>query len=152
VGYAGRVRIFLGTLILVTLGCASRDRKGDETEIRGILDAQRDAWNRGDLEAFLGGYWRSGETVFAGGDQVFRGFEAMAERYRKTYPTRDSMGTLSFSHLAFEELAPDRAVVTGSWELSLANPDRQRGGVFTLLWRRLPEGWRIVHDHTSSRP
>jgi beta-aspartyl-peptidase (threonine type) len=146
------MRALFGILVLVTGGCASRDRSREEAEIKAVLGAQRDAWNRGDLEAFLEGYWRSDETVFAGGDHVYRGFQAMADRYRKAYPTREKMGTLSFSSLAFEELEGDRAVVTGSWELTLADGDAKPGGVFTLLVRRFPDGWKIVHDHTSTRP
>lgn len=123
-----------------------------KSEILAVLTAQAEAWNRGDLDAFLTGYWKSEETVFAGGDKVHRGFDAMAARYRSSYPTREKMGQLAFSNVAFEQLDADRAVVTGSWELTLAGSDKKPGGVFTLLWRRFPDGWKIVHDHTSSRP
>jgi beta-aspartyl-peptidase (threonine type) len=115
-------------------------------DILAALQAQVDAWNRGDLEAFADGYWRSDRTVFASGDQVHRGFAAMLQRYREAYPTREKMGTLAFSEIQFEDLSPDRAVMTGSWRLS----DGARG-VFTLIWRRFPDGWKIVHDHTSRK-
>jgi beta-aspartyl-peptidase (threonine type) len=134
----------------MTLGCAGQAPADARAEILGVLRAQAEAWNRGDLESFLTGYWRSEQTVFAGGDQVHRGFDAMAARYRTSYPTREAMGRLEFSTLTFEQLEADRAVVTGSWALQLADPEKKPHGVFTLVWRRLPEGWKIVHDHTSS--
>jgi L-asparaginase / beta-aspartyl-peptidase len=133
-------------------GCATASSESGRPRILAVLAAQADAWNAGDLDAFLTGYWNSDRTVFAGGGTVHRGFQAMAERYRTTYATREKMGRLSFSNLVFEQLEEDRAVVTGSWELEIAGAEKRPGGVFTLLWRRFADGWKIVHDHTSSRP
>ena len=144
-------RSLLAAVLLLLAGCAAPDPAPDRAAIAGVLAAQADAWNRGDLDAFLRGYWNSEHTVFAGGDTVHHGFEAMARRYREAYPTKEKMGTLSFSNLTFESLEPDRAVVTGSWALELAGSDERPGGVFTLLWRRFPDGWKIVHDHTSRK-
>lgn len=136
-------------LIVLTLltGCAGPDPQPD---IEAVLHAQVEAWNRGDIEGFLEGYWHSPDTVFASGDRVTRGFDEMASRYREHYPNREAMGALAFSELAFEQVTDDRAVVTGRWELQAADGEIP-GGVFTLILRRFPEGWRIVHDHTSSR-
>lgn len=142
-------------LVLVFLaasGCATPTPERDRREILQVLDAQAAAWNRGDLDAFLTGYRRSERTVFAGGGSVHRGFDAMAKRYRETYATREKMGRLTFANLAFEQLEGDRAVVTGSWDLEVAGSEKRPGGVFTLIWQRFDEGWKIVHDHTSSRP
>jgi len=139
-------------VLLLVAGCAGPDGARDRSDILAVLNAQADAWNRGDLDAFVTGYHRSEETVFAGGDQVHRGFDAMVRRYRQAYPTREKMGRLTFSKIVFEQLDRERAVMTGSWELELAGSDKRPGGVFTLIWRRFDEGWRIVHDHTSSRP
>lgn len=139
------------SLLVVAAGCAVPTAEADRTAILAVLSAQAEAWNRGDLDRFLEGYSRSDRTVFAGGDQVHRGFDAMAARYRKTYGSREKMGRLAFSNLAFESVEGDRAVITGSWELEVAGQEKRPGGVFTLIFRRLPEGWRIVHDHTSSR-
>lgn len=145
-------RLLWGLAAIVLAGCAVADPGRDRDALFAVLHAQAEAWNRGDLDAFLTGYERSDRTVFAGGDKVHRGFEAMAERYRTAYPTREKMGRLAFSNLAVEQLEDNRAVVTGSWELEIAGQEKRPGGVFTLLWHRLPEGWKIVHDHTSSRP
>ena len=139
-------------LLLPLAGCATADPARDRAEILAVLNAQADAWNRGDLDAFVTGYRRSEETVFAGGDKVHRGFDAMVRRYRDAYPTREKMGRLTFSRIAFEQQDSDHAVMTGSWELDLAGADKRPGGVFTLIWRKFAEGWKIVHDHTSSRP
>ena len=142
----------LVVLFLAAAGCSTSSPVRDRLEIQAVLEAQADAWNRGDLDAFVDGYRRSEETVFAGGDKVHRGFDAMVRRYHETYPTREKMGKLTFSRVTFEQQDADRAVVTGSWELELAGTDKRPGGVFTLIWKKFGEGWKIVHDHTSSRP
>ena len=139
-------------LLLAAAGCATPDGARDRSDILAVLQSQADAWNRGDLDAFVDGYHRSEQTVFAGGDKVHRGFDAMVRRYREAYPTREKMGRLTFSRIAFEQLEADRAVMTGAWELELAGTDKRPGGVFTLIWRKFDHGWKIVHDHTSSRP
>ena len=142
--------VWLRTLPLIFLvGCTTVESTTEESRVLKVLADQAEAWNRGDLEAFLEGYWRSDGTVFAGGGDIHRGFEAMAARYRKSYNTPEKMGKLTFANLTFESIGRDRAVVTGSWELQRAAD--KPGGVFTLIFRKFPEGWRIVHDHTSSR-
>jgi len=120
-----------------------------EQAIRGVLDAQVAAWNRGDIEAFMAGYWQSPELSFFSGSERTQGWEATLERYRKRYQSEgQEMGRLTFSELRVDVLGPDSAFVRGRWQL-VRSKDRP-GGLFTLLFRRFPEGWRIVHDHTSS--
>lgn len=144
------MRVMRVALSLVLLaGCATADFAPEQSKILKVLSDQADAWNRGDLERFFDGYWRSDQIVFAGGGDIHRGFDAMAARYRKAYATPEKMGKLTFANLKFESIERDRAVVTGSWELERATD--KPGGVFTLILRQFPEGWRIVHDHTSSR-
>jgi len=121
-----------------------------EAAIRAVLDEQVMAWNRGDLDGFMAGYWKSDRTVFAGSSGVFRGWQNLLDRYRRGYPDRQAMGRLEFSELEITVLAPDAAVVLGRWQLERA-ADRP-GGLFTLVARKLPEGWRIIHDHTSAFP
>jgi uncharacterized protein (TIGR02246 family) len=117
-------------------------------EIRAVLRAQQDAWNRGDIDGFMNGYARSVSTVFVSEDTVERGWETVRDRYRKKYSDRAKMGTLKFSDLEITLLSPDSAVVLGRWTLQRAND--QPHGRFTLILKRLPEGWRIVQDHTSA--
>ena len=120
------------------------------TEIRSVLQAQQDAWNRGDIDGFMNGYARSASTVFISEDTVRRGWETVRDRYREKYSNRSKMGTLAFSDLEITLLSSDSAVASGSWKLNRAND--QPHGQFTLILKRLPEGWRIVHDHTSAAP
>lgn len=119
-------------------------------EIRAVLDRQVADWNRGDLEAFLAGYWKSDRVVFQSGGERHDGWDAMAERYRRRYQAEGkAMGRLSFSRLEIEPLGPDAAFVRGGWRLSMPHGSRP-GGLFTLVFRKFPEGWKIIHDHTSS--
>ena len=118
------------------------------SEIRNVLKSQQDAWNRGDIDAFMNGYWRSEDTVFVSGDEVTRGWQRVLDHYKKKYSDRAKMGTLTFSDLEITPLSNDSAVVLGSWELKRASDNPH--GRFTLIFRRFPEGWKIVHDHTSA--
>jgi uncharacterized protein (TIGR02246 family) len=122
----------------------------DRAAITGVLRAQQGAWNRGDVEAFLQGYWRSPELTFSGTGGIARGWDAVLARYKEHYPDRSAMGKLEFSDLEFRFLGPDAALILGHWHL-----ERQKGnvgGVFSLVFERFPEGWRIIHDHTSEVP
>lgn len=118
--------------------------------VRELLEMQAEAWNRGDLEGFLAGYWNSPHLTFAGAGGVTRGWAAVSERYRRNYSGRAAMGRLTFSDLEISVLGPAAVVVLGRWQLDRAE-DRP-AGVFTLIVRKFPEGWRIVHDHTSAFP
>ena len=119
-----------------------------ETAIRAVIEAQRDAWNRGDIAGYMDGYARSADTVFISGDSVTHGWQTVLERYRKGYDTREKMGVLTFSDLEFNQMSRDAVAVSGRWHLQRASD--QPHGRFTLLFRRTKAGWRIVHDHTSS--
>jgi len=115
-------------------------------EIRKVMDDQAAAWNRGDLEAFMKGYWNSEKLVFVG-SEVTRGWQPTLDRYKTAYGTREKMGTLTFSDLEITLLSNDAAVVLGSWSLARATDNPH--GKFTLVFRKFKEGWRIVMDHTS---
>jgi uncharacterized protein (TIGR02246 family) len=116
--------------------------------VRAVLEAQRDAWNRGDIEEYMDGYARSADTVFVSGDNVMHGWQSVLERYKKSYGSREKMGTLTFTDLEIKVLSNDAAVCLGRWHLQRANDEPH--GRFTLILRRTKNGWRIVHDHTSS--
>jgi uncharacterized protein (TIGR02246 family) len=123
--------------------------RSEEAAIKKLLDTQQDAWNRGDVNAFLEGYWRSPELTFSGSNGIARGFDAVRMRYRKNYPDRAAMGKLDFSALEIRLLGADAALVLGHWHLSRAQGDI--GGVFSLVLQHFPnQGWRIIHDHTST--
>jgi uncharacterized protein (TIGR02246 family) len=120
----------------------------DRNAINAVLKAQQAAWNRGDVDAFLTGYWQSPELTFSGTNGVSRGWDGVLARYKKNYPNREAMGELDFSDLEFRFLGPDAALVLGKWHLKREMGDI--GGVFSLVWQKFPEGWKIIHDHTST--
>ncbi len=116
--------------------------------VRAVLDAQRDAWNRGDVDGYMDGYARSKDTVFVSGDNVTRGWQTVLDRYKKNYNSRAKMGTLTFSDLEITPVGNDAAIVLGRWQLQRATDEPH--GRFTLIFRRTRQGWKIVHDHTSA--
>lgn len=120
----------------------------DDAKIRAVMSAQAAAWNRGDIDAFMNGYARSDATEFIAGDKLTRGWQTVRDRYKKKYDSREKMGTLFFSELKITRLGSDAALVIGRWRL-VRKSDKPHGR-FTLLFRRTPDGWRIVHDHTSA--
>jgi ketosteroid isomerase-like protein len=120
-----------------------------EQAIRAVLATQQAAWNRGDIPAFLQGYWNSPDLTFAGNEGIVRGYDGLLARYQKDYPDRQAMGELDFSELETRPLGPDAALVLGRWHLRRDTGDV--GGVFSLVFERFPIGWRIIHDHTSAQ-
>jgi len=126
---------------------APDERASDRAAITKILDAQQNDWNQGNVDEFLEGYWHSPDLTFSGSGGIARGWDGVLARYKKNYPDRAAMGQLDFSGLEFHFLGRDAALVLGHWHLSRAQDDI--GGVFSLVWQRFPEGWRIIHDHTS---
>jgi ketosteroid isomerase-like protein len=139
------------SILMARFVCAAAEQSSNSAaEIQSVLSAQQDAWNRGDIDAFMNGYARSASTVFISEDEVRRGWETVRDRYRVKYSDRAKMGALSFSDIEVTMLSPDAAVVLGRWRLKRANDEPH--GRFTLIFKRLPEGWRIVHDHTSAGP
>jgi beta-aspartyl-peptidase (threonine type) len=147
-----RVIVTIAITGLVTAGLSGATESSppsskDEAEIRAVLSAQVAAWNRGDIDGFMSGYARSSATEFIAGDKLTHGWQTVRDRYRKKYDSRDKMGTLTFSELKITRLSGESALVIGRWRL-VRQQDKPQGR-FTLLLRRTPEGWRIVHDHTS---
>jgi len=121
----------------------------DRAAIGAVLKAQQAAWNRGDVDSFLVGYWQSPELTFSGSSGVSRGWDGVLARYKKNYPDRAAMGELDFSDLEFRFLESDAALVLGKWHLRRETAG-DLGGVFTLVWQKFPRGWKIIHDHTST--
>ncbi len=127
-------------------GQDARERSLIEKKVSAVMDEQAAAWNRGDIDGFMNGYWNSDRLVFVS-SRVTRGWQSTLDNYKKSYPNRAAMGTLTFSDLEITVLSKDAAVVLGSW--SLQREKDKPGGKFTLIFRKFKEGWRIVHDHTS---
>jgi uncharacterized protein (TIGR02246 family) len=138
----------LAVLLSIALLPAQAAQSEAEAQIRSVLNAQTAAWNRGDLDAFMETYWKSAKTVFAGSSGVFRGWQAVLDRYKRAYPSRAAMGTVAFTSLEVTQLAPDAALAIGHWHLKRSSDNL--GGVFTLVLRKFPNGWKIILDHTSA--
>ena len=119
-----------------------------EPAVRAVLAEQQAAWNRGDVNRFMQGYWNSPDLTFAGRSGITRGWQPVLERYRRKYPDTAAMGRLDFTILEIHALGNDAVLALGKWHLKRANDEP--AGVFTLVFQRFPEGWRIVHDHTSA--
>ena len=117
-------------------------------QIQLILQTQADAWNRGDIDAFMQTYAQVDDLRFASGGSVTYGWKPTLARYQQRYPDRAAMGTLTFSELTVTELSADAALLFGHWQLTRAHDAPH--GLFTLLVRRTPAGWKIFADHTSS--
>jgi len=123
-------------------------RADDAADIRKVLDEQVAAWNKGDLVEFMKGYWNSKDLTFVSGKDVTRGWQETLDRYKKRYQAEGKeMGKLAFSDLEVRVLAPGIALVTGKFELTFSK--ETLSGRYSLIMKKLDDGWRIVHDHTS---
>lgn len=134
-------------------GCLSSDVskekiKKAEKDIHNCLAKQQKAWNTGDIDGFMKYYWKSDSLKFVSKKGISYGWEKVLQNYKKGYPTAEKMGQLEFKVQSFKVLSEDHALLIGSWDLSY--PDQPNmGGYFSLIWKKQPEGWRIIIDHTS---
>ncbi len=124
------------------------DHEGIEREVRLVLERQAEAWNAGDLPAFVSDYLDAPRLRFVSGGSALYGADDLLARYQQNYPDRAAMGTLRFSDLDVRVLSPDFAFVFGRYNLTRENDAPT--GLFTLLVERTAEGWRVSHDHTSA--
>ncbi|UWZ85959.1 YybH family protein [Occallatibacter riparius] len=134
---------------------AAQEASNDDAKIRAAIKAQTEAWNRGDVEGFMKSYEDSTETTFIG-KTVNKGYKPILERYKQGYATREQMGTLTFSDIDVRLLPngcgrTEIALVTGKFHLerTTQNNDTKDNGIFSLVWRKGKDGWKIILDHTS---
>ncbi len=150
--------IMLATAILVLQACAPQTKVHTPEEpeavsleaITTLLDTQEDAWNAGDIHAFMDGYWKSDSLRFASGGTVRRGWQATLDRYLATYPDKATMGHLTFEDLEMRRLSTEWATVFGRFRLKREAPLDALTGLFTLLFERRNGEWIIISDHTSA--
>lgn len=137
-------------LIAATAAFAQSDKQKTKimSEIEKVLNDQVAAWNEGDIEGFMDGYWKSEEMRFVSGNSISMGWQAALDRYKRSYDTKEKMGTLIFSDSIVTVLDKNNAYVFGRWTLKRTNDEPT--GLFTLVFRRTGDGWKIIHDHTSS--
>jgi ketosteroid isomerase-like protein len=141
----GLMALFAVALLSVQLKAADNSKSAVEQ----VLHTQQDAWNHHDLDAFMSGYWHSPELTFFSGAKESHGWQAAMDRYKATYGSPGhEMGKLDFSDLRVEMLGPKSAFVRGAWHLTMSD-GKTPHGIFTLVFRKFPDGWKIIHDHTS---
>jgi ketosteroid isomerase-like protein len=142
--------LLIGVIAALTVPSSGQDA-GDaaRTAIRKVIEEQQAAWNRQDLPGFMAGYWHSPELTFFSGAHESKGWQAALDRYRKNYQgAGHEMGKLEFANLRIEMLGPEAAFVRGEFHLKMSD-GKTPNGLFTLVFRKLPEGWKIVHDHSA---
>ncbi|MEP6901556.1 MAG: DUF4440 domain-containing protein [Actinomycetota bacterium] len=145
------MKMILLTMLLILGGMSvtfaqTKDEK-IKGEIRKVMDEQVAAWNKGDIEGFMKGYWNSPQMTFVSGNNVTKGWQPTLERYKKSYATRAIMGVLSFTDLEITVTGKESAVVLGHF--TLVREKDKPTGVFTLNFRKFKDGWKIILDHTS---
>ena len=151
-----RIAILAAVAVTICLALTSRSSiaspadSSEESQIRAVLDTQAAAWNRGDIDTFMSSYWKSEQTEFLGANGIAHGWQAVLDRYHRSYPDRKTMGTVSFSDLEIHLTCADAAYVVGKFHL--VRESDQPSGVFSLDFRKFSEGWRIVLDHTTAFP
>lgn len=142
--------VFLLIAVFAAAQISQKNAAPDDNAVEHVLHTQQDAWNHHDLDGFMAGYWNSAELTFFSGAKQTAGWQATLDRYRTTYASPGhEMGMLKFSGLRIEMIGPDAAFVRGAWHLTMSD-GKTPHGLFTLVFRKFPEGWKIVHDHTSA--
>ena len=138
---------YIFIFFLASSALLSQAQSADEKSIRDILSDQTEAWNKGNLEDFMAGYWKSDSLLFIGKSGVNNGWQKTLENYQKGYPDTTAMGKLNFDLLELRQLSPEYFFVVGKWHLqrSIGNI----GGHFSLLFNKINGKWKIVADHSS---
>jgi ketosteroid isomerase-like protein len=134
-------------LVLIALVSCKTDRSFDVETINGVLEGQARAWNSGNLEGYMTGYWMSDSLVFSGGKTISMGWHSALDRYKASYPTQEAMGNLNFSDLNLKFTSKSSAFSTGQWMLYRSSDTLS--GRFTLVWQKKNGAWVIIADHSS---
>ena len=134
-------------LFLLFLSLTSLGQSNDEKEVRKILNTQNEAWNRGDVESFMVGYWENDSLMFIGSSGITYGYQNTLANYKKRYPDKDAMGGLTFTLIQVKTLSSEYIHVTGKWHLKRSIGDV--GGHFSLVFRKIANKWLIISDHSS---
>lgn len=137
----------LGIVCLLSSCSSSLEEQINEEEIKLAIREQQDAWNDGDVVAFMSWYKKDPEISFATKKGVVRGYDQLLNRYLKSYPNQEKMGRLEFEILEYIPAGDSHAVLVGKW--TLYRKTDKPNGYFSLLWERTDSGWKIIHDHTS---
>jgi ketosteroid isomerase-like protein len=121
--------------------------KAQQKEIKQVLINQINAWNHGDLQGYMQGYWKNDSLVFVGSRGLTYGWQNTLDNYKKSYPTTEKMGILEFSDLQVKRLNKKSALVYGKWKL--IRKEDTPGGIFSLVFQKINQEWKIISDHTQ---
>ena len=140
-------RILSFFIVSMLIAGSIQGQSKDEKAILKLLSEQDAAWNSGDLEGFMKGYWKSDSLMFIGKSGITYGWQKTLDNYKKGYPDTAAMGKLNFEYIEMKQLSANYFFVVGKWHLTrtIGNLD----GVFTLLLRKINNVWVIVKDHSS---
>ena len=140
------MKILSAVLLLFVTSCIAAQSK-DETAIRQLLDQQTAAWNRGDIETFMKGYWENDSLMFVGKSGVTYGWINTLNNYKKGYPDTAAMGKLTFTLIKVKRLSKKYYFIVGKWYLTRSIGDV--GGHYNLLFEKINGRWVIIADHSS---
>lgn len=138
---------FPAALLLLAIFISAKAQNKDEQAIRTLLSAQVTEWNKGNITGYMKGYWENDSLVFIGKNGPTYGYDATLQRYKKSYPDAETMGTLTSTILSMKKLSTDYYFVTGKWHLARKQGDLS--GSYTLLLQRINSEWVIINDHSS---
>jgi len=144
------IALILGSFAALAMSALPQSgAEAGSSAIRKVIEEQQQAWNHHDLEAFMVGYWNSPDLTFFSGGHESKGWQAALDRYKITYQgAGHEMGKLEFANLRIEMLGPEAAFVRGEFHLTMSD-GKTPHGLFTLIFRKFPDGWKIVHDHSA---
>ncbi|WP_443944787.1 YybH family protein [Pedobacter sp. AW1-32] len=139
-------KLFIIVLMFIGFAAKAQSPK-DKQAILDVLESQRLAWNKGDVETFMDGYIKSDSLLFVGQNGPTYGWQKTLDNYKKTYPDKAAMGILTFGIKKVEFLSKDVAFVLGSWNLKRAKDEPK--GYYTLLFKKINGEWKVAVDHSS---
>ena len=134
-------------IIFMLFAGSMQAQSKDQKAIVKLLSEQDSAWNRGDLENFMKGYWKSDSLMFIGKSGITYGWQKTLDNYKKGYPDTTAMGKLDFEYIEMKRLSDSYFFVVGKWHLTRTIGNLE--GAFTLLLRKIKNVWVIVKDHSS---
>ena len=139
-------------LLFVVLNCkpsSLKNYKDSCEEINDLMYEQEDSWNEGNIEDFMKKYWKNDSLIFIGKSRINYGWNKTTSNYKKSYPSRNSMGLLHFNNIKCLPINDTTHIISGQWNISRLDSSKNVGGYYSLMWIKKENGWRIVYDHSS---
>ncbi|MCP5107242.1 MAG: SgcJ/EcaC family oxidoreductase [bacterium] len=138
--------VYLVVLAMIAGTLWAGDSNDDTQKIQQIMARQVHAWNQGNVDGFMAGYWKSDQFTFQSGNKRLKGWEQLQAMYKKNY-AGEKMGKLEFSYIEMKNLTTDIILVMGRWKVTAKGESKE--GLYTLIFRRFGKDWKIIHDHSS---